>query len=196
MEKLVHILEQGGVIVFPTETVYALACRADREGSAEKIHRMKGRTEDKVFAVLAPSVELVKRYAEVEQRTETLISKFSPGAITYILPIREGVSISDYAVKGGMTGFRIPNHSIALDILNRCSFPVIATSVNRSGQKAANSVSEIDEGLLSAIDLVIDGESSAGISSTVISFNKNDDLELLREGGVDFKYIQQVWKAL
>ena len=196
IDRVVMVLERGGVVVFPTETVYALACRADRADSAKKVHMIKGRTEDKVFSVIAPSVEIVKRYADIEQKAEHLISKFSPGAVTYILPIGEGVSISDYAVKDGMTGFRIPNHPVALEILNRCSFPVIATSVNKSGQKAAGSVSEIDEEMLLEIDLVIDGEESSGISSTVILFRGSGDLEVVREGGIDFKEIKQSWKDL
>lgn len=116
--------------------------------------------------------------------------------MTYVVPVKEGGGISEYVIRGGKTGFRIPNHSAALEILNKCNFPVIATSVNKSGQKSAGSVSEVSSELLSEIDLVMDGEKSAGISSTVISFNENNDLELLREGGVNFEDIQKAWKAL
>jgi L-threonylcarbamoyladenylate synthase len=196
LDRIVDVLERGGIVVFPTETVYALACRADDHSAAEKIYKIKGRTPDKVFAVLAPNVEFVDKYAEIEQKAYKLISKFSPGAVTYILPIKEGFNVSDYAVKGGRTGFRIPNHPVALEILNRCNFAVIATSVNRSGQKSADSVSEIDEVLLPEIDLVLDGEKSSGVSSGVFSFGEEDELKVIREGEVSFEEIQKAWKDL
>lgn len=194
--RIVNVLEKGGVVIFPTETVYALACRADDKVAVERIYKIKNRTPEKVFAVLAPSVEFVEKHADIEQKAKSLISKFSPGAVTYVVPVKEGGGISEYVIRGGKTGFRIPNHSAALEILNKCNFPVIATSVNKSGQKSAGSVSEVSSELLSEIDLVMDGEKSAGISSTVISFNENNDLELLREGGVNFEDIQKAWKAL
>jgi L-threonylcarbamoyladenylate synthase len=196
LKRIVDVLGRGGIVVFPTETVYALACRADDHSAVEKIHKIKGRAEGKVFAVLAPNVEFVDEYAEIEQKARNLISKFSPGAVTYILPIKEGFNVSDYAVKGGRTGFRIPNHSVALEILNLCDFAVIATSVNKSGKKAAGSAREIDKDLLPEIDLVMDGEKSSGISSTIFSFGEEGELKVVREGEVSFGEIKKDWKDL
>lgn len=74
--RIVNVLEKGGVVIFPTETVYALACRADDKVAVERIYKIKNRTPEKVFAVLAPSVEFVEKHADIEQKLKALSLNF------------------------------------------------------------------------------------------------------------------------
>lgn len=189
IRKIVKVIHSGGVIAFPTETVYALACDATNFKAVENIYKIKNRDINNPLSVMIHDFDQIRSYAMVNGFIEKLVSKFSPGPITYVLQTKQDNGLSNLLMKDDFTGFRIPNHSVALDILSRCQCPLVATSVNFSGEPSAKNMNEISDDLKSQIDLIMDsGDYGNGISSTVIKVS-NGSVEMLREGEIGIKEI-------
>jgi tRNA threonylcarbamoyl adenosine modification protein (Sua5/YciO/YrdC/YwlC family) len=185
----VEYLRKGLLISFPTETVYALACDPSNHESIKRIAEIKRRSNLRVFSLLAPNIDMVKQYAHVDKQAEKLMQHFSPGPITYILHNKENDHISAELIKHRKIGMRIPNHPISLDILNAYKGPIVASSVNLTGDPSACSVDEMSDAVKSQIDLIIDGgQCDIGISSTVIDIACNNPI-LIREGSITFAHI-------
>lgn len=184
--KIVSCLRNGGVICFPTETVYSLSCDASNKDAINKIYKIKNRPINKQFAVLMSDIEMARCYVEINERANNLINKYSPGAVSYVLPLKDGSSISKNIIKDGTLAVRIPDHDIAQCILNAYGRPLVGTSVNFSSQKSACSIKEIPEEIKSKVDIVIDDveEKISGISSTLIDLS-HDNIKILRQGEIN-----------
>lgn len=189
--KLVDIIKSGGVVAFPTETVYALACDATNVKAVERIYSIKKRDNTKPLSVIVSNIENIKRYAHVGGVERKIIESFSPGPITYVLEIRDKKNLSDLLIKDNNLGFRIPDHQLALEILSRCNMPLVATSVNLSGEKSATNIDEISGEMKKNIDFIVDGKPGKGISSTVVKLSKGS-VEILREGEIEIYEIMKV----
>ena len=182
---LVDVVKKGGVVIFPTETVYALACDATNSESIEKIYQIKLRDQNSPLSLLVYDLSIIESYAYVSSEVKKLIDKFSPGPITYVLEIKDTIDIPQSLIKAHAVGFRIPEHTIALEILRQCNVPLVGTSVNRSGALAATSVQKIDPEIKDQVDFILDdGESKIGMGSTVVSIAKDGAVKILREGAI------------
>lgn len=186
ISRIHNTLLSGGVVCFPTETVYALACDATNEIAINKIYHLKKRSPQKALSVLVPNVDQLEKIAELNTQTRTTINKYSPGAVTYILKRKPATALSQLLNNQDDTiGIRIPDHPIALEILARYPHPLIGTSTNLSGEKNATSVAEIDHDLKNSIDLIIDGgKSELGIASTVLDLTNIGEMKIIRQGSV------------
>jgi tRNA threonylcarbamoyl adenosine modification protein (Sua5/YciO/YrdC/YwlC family) len=192
IQQVADAIRAGAVVVFPTETVYALACDATNPGAIEKIFQIKSRDQKKALSLLVADIETIERYAEVSLELRGLINKFSPGPITYVLDVRSNIGIPEALIKSSTLGFRIPNHQTALEILQKCGVPLIGTSVNKSGGIAATSIDKIGDEIKEKVDIILDGgESEIGISSTVVKIDLNNSVEILRDGSVSREEIIQ-----
>lgn len=170
----------GRVIIFPTDTVYGIGSQIfDLEG-INKIYAIKKRDKSKPLACLCASLEQIKSIAEVSNLAEDLINKFLPGPLTIIL---ESTKIVKDKIGYSTIGVRIPNNSIALDILNE-NGPMLTTSVNESGNVPLNEYDEIYKEYNHLVDKIYETNTiSSNISSTVISVI-NNEIKILREGQI------------
>jgi len=190
IQKIVDVIKRGGVVIFPTETVYALACDATNRSAVKRVFEIKSRDQNKALSVLVSDIDTIERYADVSTELRELMNKFSPGPITYVLGVRSNIDIANSST----LGFRIPNHKIALEILGKCDLPLIGTSVNKSGGIAATSVDKIEDEIAAQVDIILDGgESEIGIGSTVVKINSDNSLEILREGSMSREEIANAW---
>jgi len=159
-----EVLSSGGVLIYPTDTVYGVGGDARNPKVVERVKRIKGR-EDAVFSVLLGGMEMVKEYAEVDGKALGAVMDAYPGATTLILKAKKELPV----VKEGKIGVRVPEHIFMRKLSLELNMPIITTSANRSGGKAPVSVSEIDNEIVGEVDLVLDGgETLHRMNSTVI----------------------------
>ena len=169
-------LKKGALAIIPTETVYGIACDERNPSGIERLYKIKGRDKNKPIARLVSNIEQIEAHGGVvTESLRTLILKYSPGPITYVL---------DHPEHGSM-GYRIPDHELALKLLSTLGAPLMASSANKSGEPDAHTCQEAlryfseDE-----IDFSIDaGPSTLKQASTVVQCSHNS-LEILREGSI------------
>jgi L-threonylcarbamoyladenylate synthase len=196
LEETIHVVQHGGVVAFPTDTVYGIGASLRFPEALDRIYEIKGRDTDKPLPVLLSSIDRIGIVAEMpEPRVLELIRRFWPGGLTVALPARPGVP-PQVVAPDGTVGVRVPDHSIALAICERAGGALATTSANRSGQRPACGPGEIEAQLDGAIDLVLHGGyTPCGESSTVI---RVDDarIAVIRAGSIATSTIEQAWQEI
>jgi L-threonylcarbamoyladenylate synthase len=178
-------LAQGGIVLFPTDTLYGLAVDALNTDALERLRELKGREKKKPISVIVPSVGEIKRYAEVSPQAQELAERFLPGALTLVLP--STLNLPEDLMLNGEIGIRVPNDAFALALAQSFGRPYTATSANRAGYPTLATPELIlaEFGAKeSYIDVLVDaGERSGGVPSTVVSVT-GDEVKILREGTI------------
>ena len=185
IKKAVDTLKSGGVIAFPTDTVYGIGVDPFQSEAIQKLYTIKGRPKNKPIPILVGSYQDVENIAQnLPEMFFQLASQFWPGALTLIV---EEKGLPTQITAGGNTvGLRMPDHPIALKILQRFG-PIATTSANKSDKAPATSKSEIERELGNLVDLIIDGgTTNTGTSSTVIDLIKTPP-KVLRQGEIYLK---------
>ncbi|MGL9719036.1 MAG: L-threonylcarbamoyladenylate synthase [Wolbachia sp.] len=188
ISEIINAIQNNLLVCFPTETVYALACSALDSGAIKKIYQVKKRSQNKPLSIFVSDIYSLTKIAELEEKYLGLINHFSPGPITYILPLKNN-NILPYEFFKGSIGVRIANHPIAISILNELKTPIVATSINISGEKSVYKASDIPQSIKQHLSAVIeDDKLVSGIESTVIDLTGNK-IKVLREGAVSLQVI-------
>ena len=185
LARAAEILRQGGLVVFPTETVYGLGGDGTNARAAEKIYAAKGRPSDNPLIIHISRPEDAARYAEVNPTYERLARAFMPGPLTVILPKKENIP---HSTTGGLdsVAVRCPAHPVAHRLIELCGFPVAAPSANLSGKPSPTRASDVAEDLDGRVDMILDGgESEIGLESTIVKLD-GERLTLLRPGGITY----------
>jgi len=169
VERAVAILRGGGLVAFPTETVYGLGADATNAEAVGRIFTAKGRPADRPLTVLlGPSADPAP-WVHWTEGAARLAERFWPGPLTLVLPLRR--SLPDAVTATGSTlGLRVPDHPVAIELLERFGGGIAAPSANRSGQLSPTSADHVRQDLGDRVDLVLDGGPCAvGLESTVLS---------------------------
>ena len=192
LKKIVKVLDDGGVIAFPTETVYALAADASNFSAVEKIYAIKRRFNEKPLPVLVGDVYQAKRIAEFDERAKKLAFRFFPGPITLVLKSKTHSNLAiNVNQQIGTVGIRMPNYLPALKILQAVGRPLVGTSANISNQESAVEASEVLLSFDNQIDLLVDkGKAEIGIPSTIIDLT-GEKVKILREGAIPRSLIEE-----
>ena len=188
-------LLNGGVLLFPTDTLYGLGADAFSDEAVEKVYAIKGRDEGKPIHALVSDIDMAETYAEVNDDARLLAKRLPKGKVTFIC--RKKPEFDTGIGRGIDTfGFRIPDNELCMEIVRAFGKPVTATSANIAGKKPQREVSDILEQLGDAKDgiaLIIDGgELPASEPSTVIDLSGSRPV-ILREGAVPAAL---VWEAI
>ena len=188
MDKILEVYEKGGIIVFPTDTVYGIGCNPFNKNSISKIYDLKKRSGEKKFPILGFSKRELKKIVKFNSNAEKISEKFWPGQITMLLPIRK--EISKQIENNGKLAVRVPNNECILSILEQCKL-IIGTSANISGEESILD-SNVCKQKLPDIDVLVDGGkiTSSG-ESTIIDF-VDDELKIIREGSISKNKIEKV----
>lgn len=186
------ILRAGGLVSFPTETVYGLGADARDDPAVARIFEAKGRPRFNPLIVHVASLTAATEYADISGAAQDFAQAFWPGSLTLVVPKRQDAGLSDLVTAGlSSVAIRVPEHAIAGDLLAAFGGPVAAPSANRSGQVSPTAANHVLEGLNGRIDAVIDGgRCSVGLESTILGF-EDDVPVLLRPGGVPLEILQQ-----
>lgn len=200
LSRAARHLRRGGLVVFPTETVYGLGADATNVAAVARVFAAKGRPADNPLIVHLSSVAGLATVAASSPAAERLFRAFAPGPFTLVLPAREEIS---RMVTGGLptVALRVPSHPVARHLLRRCGVPVAAPSANRSGEPSPTRVTMARRSLSPdgqnphRIIYLDGGPSPVGIESTVASLRDNE-VTILRAGGVTREMIQQRFPSL
>ena len=185
--KVIHeaaeIIKSGGLVAFPTETVYGLGADGFNEVACQSIYEVKGRPLDKPLSLMVANREMIDNIAEVSILAERLIKEFLPGALTLILPKKS--TVPDFVTAGGQTvGVRMPDNDIALALIKATGCPIAAPSANLSNEPPPTTAQEVFKYLNGRVPLILDGGMCQfGISSTIVDLTKDKPC-ILREGAV------------
>lgn len=192
IKKAGEIISKGGIVAFPTETVYGLGADGLNGEAVEKIFLAKGRPSDNPLILHISNFKDVEKIAEdIDENARKLMKAFWPGPLTLILKARE---IVPRKTTGGLSsvGVRMPNCDIALDLIKYAKTPIAAPSANLSGRPSPTEASHVIEDMDGKIDGIIDGGScQVGIESTIVSTIGND-IVILRPGGISKEEIDLV----
>ncbi|HEX5564749.1 MAG TPA: L-threonylcarbamoyladenylate synthase, partial [Sporosarcina sp.] len=192
-QRAVDILKAGGVVAFPTETVYGLGALATDAEAVQRIFEAKGRPSDNPLIVHIGYAEDVHNYAiDVPESAEDLIDAFWPGPLTLVFHKRPGVIAENVSPGFNTVGLRMPEHPVALQLLRTLNGPLAAPSANRSGKPSPTEAGHVLTDLDGRIPLIVDGgQTGVGVESTVIDMTANPP-EILRPGGVTREMIEEV----
>lgn len=186
------ILKQGGLVAFPTETVYGLGGDGLDAGSARKIYAAKGRPSDNPLIIHIANMESLNRIvAEVPKKAAALAGRFWPGPLTMIFNKSREVP---YETTGGLesVAVRMPSHPVALGVIEHGGGYIAAPSANTSGRPSPTMASHVTEDLYGKIDMILDGgEVGIGLESTIVDFTEEIPV-ILRPGYISQQMIEEI----
>jgi tRNA threonylcarbamoyl adenosine modification protein (Sua5/YciO/YrdC/YwlC family) len=178
--KAVDILKTGGVIAYPTDTIYGFGCDILNKKAIQRIYQIKKRDRSKPFSFICSDLKNISEYAQVTDYAYKTMKRLLPGPYTFILPGTKLVP-KIMLTKRKTVGIRVPNNNICLAIVEALGHPIISTSVGWSAREVLNDPQQIEETFGSQIELTIDGGILANQPSSIISLL--DDLpEIIRAG--------------
>ncbi len=184
--RAAQILQGGGLVAVPTETVYGLAARADSAEAVARIYATKGRPSFNPLIVHVKSLEQAERLARFDERASDLAQRFWPGPLTLVLPLREDAGLAT-AVSAGLPtiALRQPAHPVMQGLLRATAFPLAAPSANRSEEVSPTRAEHVEASLRETCPAVIDGgPTQDGLESTIVALRHNGEWNLLRPGPI------------
>ena len=190
LRKVVDCLAAGGVIAYPTDTIYGIGCDIFNKKAVKKIYQLKQRDPKKPFSFICADLSDVTKYAQVSNFAFKIMKRRLPGPYTFILEASR--LVPDLLMTRQRTvGIRIPDNRICAMIVGELGHPLVTTSANISGENALGDPGEIEEVMGRQLDMVVDGGILFNATSTVISLI-DDAVEVLRQGSGDTSWIAQV----
>lgn len=187
-KKIIKSLIHGGILAFPTDTVFGLACTVN-EKAIDKVYEAKGRSFEKALPMMCDSLEMIREYAYVSEKAEKIVEKFTPGALTLIFRKKENVE--DFVTKGKDTiGIRIPDDEFILDLIEDLGRPLMVTSANISGDRSLLKWEDVYASMKNKINGIVCEDARGECASTIIDVT-GDEIKLLREGPISLKEIEE-----
>ena len=184
LAEAVAVLKGGGLVAYPSDTVYGLGAAAGDARAVERVFAVKDRDAEKALSLLlADAADLAPLCAQVPFLARVLAQRYWPGPLTLVL--RRSPAFHSAALGGGDTvAVRVPDHPFLRELIRALGEPITGTSANQSGRPACRSAGEVEDKLGDAVDLIIDGgPSGAGQESTVVSLTGSLPV-VLREGAI------------
>jgi tRNA threonylcarbamoyl adenosine modification protein (Sua5/YciO/YrdC/YwlC family) len=180
--KAVEVLERGGVIAYPTGTVYGFGADLFNKKAVERVYQIKGAKTDKPFSFLCADLSEIARYARVPDSAYRIMRRLVPGPYTFVLEATKEVPKLCLS-RRRTVGIRVPEHPVALALLEAFGRPIISTSAKRDDDDewTLNDPAEIGE-KFKQLDLILDAGPADIVPSTVIAFHENGEVEVLRRG--------------
>ena len=191
IDEVISILRNGGIVAFPTDTVFGLGCLINKE-AIKKVYEAKGRSFDKPLPMMCNSSKMISEVAYVSDNAKKIIDKFTPGALTLIFKKKE--NIEDYVTNGKNTiGIRIPDDKWILELINRLNTPILVTSANLSDTGSLLKWEDVLKQLDNHIDAIVCEDARGESSSTIVDVT-DEDIKVLRQGPIKLEDIKEVLK--
>jgi tRNA threonylcarbamoyl adenosine modification protein (Sua5/YciO/YrdC/YwlC family) len=183
IKRCASVLSSGGLVAFPTETVYGLGANLLNEEAIDRLYQVKKRPKNKPFTIHIAQKEKIDEFAkDVPTTAYKLIYKIWPGPLTVILKSRHG----------GFVGLRMPNNLVALNLIEEARVPVVVPSANLSGERPPKNTEDVLRSLNGLIDIVVDaGPTELGIESTIVDFT-GSNYRIVRQGAIDKDEIDSI----
>jgi tRNA threonylcarbamoyl adenosine modification protein (Sua5/YciO/YrdC/YwlC family) len=190
IRRVAEVLKDGGVIAYPTDTIYGIGCDIFNKKGVKKIYQIKQRDPRKPFSFICADIADVSHYAQVSNFAFRTMKRQLPGPFTFVLEATRIVP-DILTTRQRTVGIRIPDDPITLAIVRELGHPIVTTSANISGDEPELDPEVIHAVLGNQLDLVVDGGKRLGDPSTVISL-LGDRIEVLRQGSGDTSWIHQL----
>lgn len=192
IEEAAEIIQEGGLVLFPTETVYGIGANALNDDAVKKIFIAKGRKQDNPLILHISDMEMLSQIADnISELEYSLMDAFWPGPFTIILNKKAGIA-KVATCDGDTVGVRMPSNNIAHDLIKKLNLPIAAPSANISGKPSGTRLQDIIEELKNKVDYILDGgESDIGLESTVVRVI-GDEVRILRPGKITKEDIEKV----
>ncbi len=189
-------LASGRVLVIPTDTVYGVAASLDHPDALRRIYDLKQRDESKPLPILVSSTGALDALTpDLDPDIALLLQEYWPGPLTVALPGPLNLP-REVVAEDGTIGVRLPNHRLAVELIERCGGAVACTSANITGEQPARTAQDAVVAIGSRIDGAVNGGvAPGGVPSTVISFDE-DGIVLIREGAIPIERIRATWQEL
>jgi tRNA threonylcarbamoyl adenosine modification protein (Sua5/YciO/YrdC/YwlC family) len=180
IQRVVQVLNEGGVIAYPTDTTFGLGCDLMNKGAIERLYQIKGMSRDQALAFICPDLSDIAKYAVVENQVYRVLKRFLPGPYTFILQATREVP-KIVQTKQKTVGIRVPEHPIPVAIVRELGRPLISSTAGRHGAEPLVDPWEIDQEF-GGLDLVIDGGDAGGTVPTTVVDLSHGDVRVVREG--------------
>lgn len=181
IEKAAQIIQSGGVVVFPTDTVYGVGCDPRNHDAVKKIYKIKGRDRTKHLPVLAYSKKDIEGIAFFDRQSEKIAAKFWPGPVTLILKVKDE-KIEESLDLEGKIAVRVPDHPCTQRLLEKCRL-LVGTSANFAGQTSSGDPADI-VAKFSGYDMLLDGGQITNPCESTIAEVTDNELKIVREGKI------------
>lgn len=184
LKEPAQIIQEGGIVIFPTETVYGIGVNGLNETAIKKLYEVKQRPTNKPISLLVNSIEMIEKVAkDITEIEYDLIKRFFPGPLTIVLKKKD--IVPDIVTAGFDTiGIRMPENEIALKLIEYAGVPIATPSANISGRPSGTNLKEIMKDFNDKVDYFIDGGiSKIGVASTIVQV-VNDNPYILRKGKI------------
>lgn len=180
-----RIIARGGLVVYPTDTVYGLGCDPLNIEAVTRVLNVKGERE-KPLPILASDINSVKKIGFVSERAGRIAARFWPGPLTIVVP-KKPVLPNLVTCTLNSVGVRIPQHEVALRLISLSNGLLVGTSANKTGEKPPRTAREAAEQLGKEVDMILDGgPAPLGVPSTVVDLSQ-EKLKILREGSISLE---------
>ncbi len=189
IKKAAGIIKNGGIVVFPTETVYGIGANAFNKDACARIFKIKGRKSDNPLIVHASDIEMVKKIGVLSKKDQQIMERLWPGPVTIIL---KAMPVISKVITGGIdtVAVRIPSNKIAINLIKYAGVPIAAPSANPSGFPSATSGDHAEEYFNGKVNAILkNGRTKYGIESTVIDLST---MEILRPGSFNIKKLERI----
>ena len=187
IEQIVTALKKGAVMLYPTDTVYAIGCDLNVKSGVEKVRRIKQMSNDKPLTFLCSSLSNISEYATVSDRAYRIMKHLIPGPYTFLLPATKQVPKLVMSPKRKTTGIRVPEHTLCQELLKTLGNPIISTSAHIPDEDGEYPTMNVEKAYLfdaleNQVDLIIDNQIDPGFKvSTILDFTA-DEPEVVRQG--------------
>ena len=177
----IESIKNGGVVIFPTDTVYGIGCDPYNEDAVERIYQLKNRDSRKPLPILAYSKQVLENIVEFDETASRIAEKFWPGGLTMVLPLKDD-KLKKLSRGTNTLAVRVPNNKCVLAFLKKCEL-VVGTSANISGKEPFTDPQNIENELIDCDIFLNDGIIPSSGASTVIKI-ENGELKILRNGDI------------
>ncbi len=182
ISECASIIKSGGVVVFPTDTIYGIGCDPRNDSAVQRIFKIKGRDEKKPLPVLAYSMQDAEKIVSLGRAGRMLAERYWPGALTIVAPLVDKKISRSVTAGSNSLAVRVPANRCILSLLQQCKY-LVGTSANISGGKSSKSAQEVLDSGLDGFDALLDGGHVGGVESTIVDMTGAEP-KILREGAI------------
>lgn len=183
LKKAVEVLQNGGIILYPTDTIWGIGCDATNEKAVKKVYEIKKREDSKSMLVLMENINLLERYIEEIPEVAFDLIELSEKPVTIIYDGAKNIA-QNLIASDGSIGIRITTEKFTQQLIQRFKKPIVSTSANISGEPSPANYSEISEEIKSAVDYIVEyrqDDFSKSVASSIIKLGKNGEVKVIRK---------------
>jgi len=189
IEEAITIVKNGGIVIFPTDTAFGIGCRMDDKNAVDRLFEIRRRPLTQATPVLVDSEAMgLPYYTDPSKIVRRLMKKYWPGALTIIAKCKKKLVYSPIRGAGETIGLRMPNHETALELIRGVSVPILGPSANFHGSPTPYRYEDLDPAFVKLVDLVLPGDCSVGMASTVVDCSVSP-YRIVRQGSIVLREI-------